>query len=89
MKKVPDKTNNPMAFSSSSYEICVGGRISRQGAVWFEDMTLSVNTDTTPPQTIILSGLIDQATLYGLINRIRDLGLTLISVKRLDQINEI
>lgn len=88
MKKIPDKTNNSIASVSSSYEICVGGRISRQGAVWFEDMTLTVNTKTTPPQTVILSGQIDQATLYGLINRIRDLGLTLISIKRLNQINE-
>jgi len=88
MNEIPDKSNNPIAFFSSSYEICVWGRISRQGAVWFEDMTLSVNTETTPPQTIIVSGPIDQATLYGLINRIRDLGLTLISIKPINQMNE-
>ena len=70
------------------YEICVGGRLSEQAAIWFEDMTLTVNEDPSPPQTIIRGYMVDQAALFGLISRIRDLGLTLISVQRLDEAGE-
>ena len=70
------------------YEICVGGRLSEQAAIWFEDMTLTANEDPSPPQTIIQGYIVDQAALFGLISRVRDLGLTLISVKRLDEEGE-
>lgn len=73
-----------MANASGYYEICVSGRLGRQAAIWFEDMTLTVNEETTPPQTIIQGYLADQTALYGLIARIRDLGLTLESIKRLE-----
>ena len=66
------------------YEICVGGRLSEQAAIWFEDMTLTVNEEIVPPQTIIHGYIVDQTALYGLISRIRDLGLTLLSVNRSD-----
>lgn len=66
------------------YEFRVSGRLSQQGAGWFEGMSLSVDEDTTPPQTIIRGYILDQAALHGLINRIRDLGLTLLSVQRVD-----
>lgn len=83
MNKYPDKANKRFMFPSG-YEIRVGGRISGPGAVWFEAMTLTVDETTTPPQTIVQGTIIDQATLYGLISRIRELDLTLISVKRLE-----
>ena len=85
MNKLSKGVNKRLTYFPSTYEICVRGRISGQGAIWFEGMTLAVNETTSPPQTIIRGEIIDQATLYGLINRLRDLGLTLISVNRLDQ----
>ena len=84
MNKLPDGINKHFTFFPSAYEICVRGRISGQGAIWFEGMSLTVDEATRPPQTIIRGEIIDQATLYGLISRIRDLGLTLISINRLD-----
>ncbi len=72
-------------FTPSDYEICIVGRLGTQTAAWFEDMTLSVNEETSPPQTIIRGYIVDQAALYGLIGRARDLGLTLVSVKRIEQ----
>ena len=77
-----------MHSASAHYEICVGGRLSEQAAIWFEDMTLIINQEPTPPQTIIRGYIVDQAALFGLISRVRDLGLTLISVKRLDEEGE-
>ena len=78
--------NLPTDFSEPVYyEICVSGRLSQAGASWFEGMSLSVNEETTPPQTIIRGYVQDRSALHGLINRIRDLGLTLLSVQRVDR----
>jgi hypothetical protein len=69
---------------NTPYEIRVNGRLSPETAGWFEDMTLTVDESTTPPQTIIKGVIRDQAALYGLISRIRDLGLKLLSVNLLE-----
>jgi pentose-5-phosphate-3-epimerase len=66
------------------YEIRVSGRLSKQGASWFEDMHLAVDETLTPVQTFIRGHMEDQAALHGLISRIRDLGLTLVSVNRIE-----
>jgi hypothetical protein len=78
----------PVHSDPGYYEIRIRDRLSEQAAIWFEDMTLSVDEETTPPQTIIHGYILDQAALYGLISRVRDLGLTLISVKRLNSEEE-
>jgi hypothetical protein len=76
---------HPVDFSEPIYyEFRVSGRLSQAGASWFEGMTLSVDEGTTPPQTIISGYVLDRAALHGLINRIRDIGLTLVSVQRLE-----
>jgi hypothetical protein len=76
----------PMDFTEPTYyEFRVSGRLSQEGAGWFEGMSLSVDEDTTTAQTIIGGYVPDQAALHGLINRIRDLGLTLVSVQRVDE----
>ncbi len=78
-----------MHSDPSYYEICIKGRLSEQATIWFEDMTLTINEETSPPQTIISGHIVDQAALYGLISRIRDLGLTLLSVKHINKEDEI
>jgi hypothetical protein len=71
--------------SLSVYRISVQGRLSQTGAAWFEGFTLTVNETTSPLQTC-LEGLVeDQAALHGLLSRIRDLGLTLITVQRMGE----
>lgn len=66
------------------YEFRVNGRLSKHAAPWFEGMDISVDE----VQTIIKGILSDQAALHGLISRIRDLGLTLISVNQVEQKEE-
>ncbi len=58
-------------------EIRVKGRINQQWSEWFGGLTISHSgTDET-----VLTGLVpDQAALYGIISRLRDLGLQLTSV---------
>jgi hypothetical protein len=67
------------------YRIRVQGRLSQTGAAWFEGFTLSVDETTSPLQTCLEGPVMDQAALHGLISRIRDLGLTLITVQRMDE----
>jgi hypothetical protein len=74
----------PPFDSPAVYELRVVGRLGLESAAWFEDMTLEVDEASTPPQTIIRGVMRDQSALYGLISRIRDLGLTLQSVTRFD-----
>jgi len=68
--------NNKSAY----YEFRVRGRLSPQSAPWFAGMDITVDESLTPAQTIIRGHVVDQAALHGLISRIRDLGLTLLSV---------
>ena len=58
-------------------EIVVDGRLDPRRSGWFEGMTLTSQPDGA---TRITGTVADQAALYGLISRIRDLGLKLISV---------
>lgn len=62
------------------YQIRIKGHLDSQWTDWFEGMTITLeeNGDT------LLSGLvIDQAALHGLLKKVRDLGLPLISVNRI------
>jgi hypothetical protein len=62
------------------YEIRVEGVLDGRWAAWFGG--LHIERDDT--QTIISGSLADQAALHGLLIKIGDLGLCLISVRRLD-----
>jgi hypothetical protein len=66
---------------SEYYEIKVKGCLDQGWSEWFMDFKLApVESDET-----LLSGTLpDQAALHGLLERIRDLNLTLISVSRCD-----
>ena len=62
------------------YEIRVEGVLDSRWATWFGDMRVE-REDT---QTVISGPLADQAALHGVLAKIRDLGLVLVSVQRLD-----
>jgi hypothetical protein len=66
---------------SSRYEIRIGGRLAPRWATWFDGMTLATAGDGT---TVLSGPVADQAALHGVLARIRDLGLPLVSVTRLD-----
>ncbi len=63
------------------YEIRVEGHLGEQWASWLGD-TLTLRHD--PVGETILSGQLDQAALQGVLIKIRDLGLKLVAVKRLN-----
>ena len=58
-------------------EIRVKGQIDERWTEWLEGLTI---THTAEGETVLLGSVIDQAALYGVIARLRDLGLPLLSV---------
>ena len=64
----------------AGYEIRVDSVLDDQWADWFGGLQFS--SDGT--QTVIIGLIPDQPALHGLLTKIRDLGLSLISVRRLD-----
>jgi hypothetical protein len=71
------KHPNPGLGGTSGYDIRTRGRISDRWSDWFEGMTLIHEDDGT---TVIHAPTLDQAALHGLLAKVRDLGLALISV---------
>jgi hypothetical protein len=60
------------------YEIRVDGRLSHQWAAWFDGMKLHYEAN----ETVLTGPVPDQAALHGLLIKVRDLGLTLISLQQ-------
>jgi len=65
----------------SWYEIRLQGRLDPRWAAWFDGLALAAGADGT---TIIRGPVVDQAALHGLLQRLRDLGLPLISVAQVE-----
>jgi hypothetical protein len=63
------------------YELRVQGVLDDRWSAWFEGLRV---TSDHAGQTIIAGPVADQAALHGLLTKIRDLGLPLLSVRRLD-----
>jgi hypothetical protein len=63
------------------YEIKVEGLVDELWAEWFYGMTITYVNNV---ETILAGELQDQSSLHGVLERIRDLGLNLISVRRID-----
>jgi hypothetical protein len=63
------------------YEIRIRDRLDEDWVEWIETMKL---THTSEGQTIITGPVADQAALHGLLSRISDLNLTLISVTQVE-----
>jgi hypothetical protein len=62
---------------SGWYEIRIQGHLETRWGSWFDGLTLTTAGDGT---TILRGPVIDQAALHGLLQRVRDLGLPLVSV---------
>jgi hypothetical protein len=63
------------------YEVKIKGQLDPRWSEWFADLKL---THLEGDITLLSGSLPDQAAIYGLLERIRDLNLTLLSVERGD-----
>ena len=72
--RIPQKTSQPMV-----YQIRIKGHLGRQWADWFGEVTISLEDNG---DTLLTGPVVDQSALYGLLRKVRDLGLPLISVNR-------
>jgi hypothetical protein len=63
------------------YEIRLKGHLDSRWAGWFDGLSLTNESDGT---TIIHGPVVDQAALHGLLQKVRDLGLPLVSVTYVD-----
>ena len=70
---------NDQPNQDSWYEIRVQGRLEGRWAVWFDGLELTRSDDGT---TLVRGPVADQAALHGLLHKMRDLGLPLVSVVR-------
>lgn len=75
---------NPNA-ESAVYEIQILGHLDLVWAKWFEGMALThiENSESGEACTLISGPVIDQSALFGLLTRIQNLNLALISVRRI------
>jgi hypothetical protein len=73
---------NPQSYNAPLiYQIRIKGHLSPQWAEWFEDAFITREADGN---TLLTCPVVDQAALHGLLKKIRDLGLPLLSVNRMD-----
>jgi hypothetical protein len=67
--------------SMKTVKIYIRGKIDEDWATWFEGLDLKPLEDGT---TLMQGEIIDQSALYGLLAKLRDLGLELLAVEQMD-----
>ena len=68
----------PTPYAPAHYELRIKGHLDEHWSAWFGGMTLVREDDGT---TTLRGAVTDQAELHGLLVKVRDLGITLISVR--------
>ena len=71
--------SNPIIEPSQPlvYEIRIKGHLDQQWTEWFEGLTITLEDNG---DTLLTGHVVDQAALYGLLRKVRDLGMPLLSV---------
>jgi hypothetical protein len=68
-------------YEPGLYEIRLKGHLGSQWTDWFEGLTITLEDNG---DTLLTGPVIDQAALHGLLKKVRDLGLPLLSVSPLE-----
>ena len=67
------------------YEIRLKGRLDSRWSGWFASLQIVPQPNG---ETLLICPILDQSALYGVISRMRDLGLVLVSIRRLPREND-
>ncbi len=70
------------ADEAGRYEIRLRGHLGPRWSAWFDGLTVTPRSDGT---TVIQGLVLDQSALHGLLTKVRDTGLPLVSVTRMTQ----
>lgn len=73
----PPAGEPPADEATPRYEIRVKGHLGPRWSAWFEGLSLTIEDDGT---TVIHGSVVDQAALHGVLQRLRDVGIPLVSV---------
>jgi hypothetical protein len=74
-------TRSPRWPEPAGYRLRVDGHLDEHWSAWFGDLTLTRDSDGT---TTLSGAVSDQAELHGMLNKVRDLGVTLISLEAIE-----
>ena len=75
MSNTPNPTTNP--HQPVVYQIKIQGHLGSEWTDWFEGLTLTLEDNGA---TLLTGSVVDQAALHGLLRKVRDLGMPLLSV---------
>ncbi len=75
------QTSNDERHEPRRYEIRLDGHLGPRWAAWFDGLNLTHESDGI---TVIHGPVADQSALHGLLRKVRDLGLPLVSVSRIE-----
>ncbi|MCK5200037.1 MAG: hypothetical protein KAR21_16885 [Spirochaetales bacterium] len=64
------------------YQIRIKGHLGQQWVDWFEGLAITLEDNDN---TLLTGPVVDQAALHGLLKKVRDLGLPLLSVERIER----
>jgi hypothetical protein len=77
MRTTPASTEDQPGY----YEIRIKGHLDNRWADWFEGVTITLEDNG---ETLLTGQVADQAALHGLLRKVRDLGMPLVSVNRIE-----
>lgn len=77
-------TSSPLCGEPARYRIRVGGLLGEHWSAWFDGLTL---TNLSDGSTSLSGTIADQAALHGLLDKVRNLGLVLVSVELVDSVD--
>ena len=79
MSETHGSTEDP--YEPGLYEIRIKGHLDNRWADWFGGLTITLEDNG---DTLLTGHVVDQAALHGLLRKVRDLGIPLLSVNRVE-----
>ena len=79
MSETHGSTEDP--YEPGLYEIRIKGHLDDRWADWFEGLTITLEDNG---DTLLTGPVVDQAALHGLLRKVRDLGIPLLSINRVE-----